>query len=457
MTRPRTAPTSELRAMARLAAPLAIQQVGFHAMGLVDAAMLGRYSDAALAGAGVGNALVFGITCVGLGIVMGMDTVVPQAIGAGRIADARRAIGAGVRLAILVGLIATLAVFGSPALLAIADVEPDVIDEARAYVYMRALGVVPFLITVALRSFLAAHGRTRPLVIAVLIGNAVNALLDLALIFGIEGLGIPALGVVGAATATTAVQIVTIAVYVLGVRAIEASYAASGDDRRARRPRSTAADLRAIARFGLPVGGQLLAEVGMFGLSTILAAHLGKLAAGAHTIAINLSSFTFSFALGISSATSVRVGLAAGAGDLALARRRGLLGLQLGLVVMGCFAAAFLLVPGVLARAITSSSALAVATVPLLQIAALFQLSDGAQAIGAGALRGLGHTRTTLVGNLIGHYALGLPVMVVLAFELKLGAPGLWWGLSAGLTATAAFLVWRFYLGTGTGADRTPA
>ena len=94
--------------LARLAVPLAAQQVGVQLMGNVDAALLGRYSDAALAGAGVGNNLLFGITSLGLGIVMGMDTVVPQALGGGRIDDARRAVGAGVRLAVLVGLVLTL-------------------------------------------------------------------------------------------------------------------------------------------------------------------------------------------------------------------------------------------------------------------------------------------------------------------------------------------------------------
>src|SRR5205823_4652295 len=143
----------ELGAMIRLAAPLAVQQVGFQLMGTVDALMLGHYSDAALAGAGVGNNLIFGISSIGLGIVMGMDTVVPQALGGGRIDDARRAVGAGVRLAVLVGLLATLAVFASPLLLVAVGIAPDVLHEARSYVYLRALGIVPFLVTIALRSY----------------------------------------------------------------------------------------------------------------------------------------------------------------------------------------------------------------------------------------------------------------------------------------------------------------
>ncbi|MGE5180572.1 MAG: MATE family efflux transporter, partial [Acidobacteriota bacterium] len=168
----------------------------------------------------------------------------------------------------------------------------------------------------------------------------------------------------------------------------------------------------------------------------------------AHSIALNLSSFTFSFAVGVASATSVRVGHAVGAGDLALARRRGLGGLRVGLAGMACFAAIFLAIPRVLAAAFTADRAVIDATVPLLQIAALFQLSDGSQAIGAGALRGLGHTRATFVANLVGHYAIGLPILLGLAFGAHMGAPGLWWGLSVGLTVTAAYLVLAFLRGT---------
>jgi MATE family multidrug resistance protein len=434
---------SESRAMFRLAAPLALQQVGHHMMGVVDSAMLGRYSDAALAGAGVGNNLYFFITCLGLGILMGMDSVVPQAIGAGRPEDARRALGAGLRLAVLVGLGSMLLVIASPLVLVLTDVEPDVLHEARPFTYMRAFGCVPFLLSVAFRSYLSAHSITRPLVIAVIAGNIANALLDLVLIFGVPAIGLPALGAIGAAMSTTIVQLLMLTFFVASVRAVDRTNYAG-----APRPPSRRADMLTIARLGLPVGGQLLAEVGIFGVATVLAAHIGKASAAGHTIALQLSSLTFSFTLGIASATSVRVGLAVGAKDTALARRRGLLGMRLGLAAMAVFASVFLLLPEALARMFTNDAAVLTTTVALLQIAALFQLSDGQQAICAGALRGIGANEATFIGNVIGHYAIGLPLMLGLAFGLDLGANGLWWGLSVGLTATAVVLVLRFLRNT---------
>jgi MATE family multidrug resistance protein len=433
---------SELAAQVALAIPLAAQQVGFQMMGLVDAAMLGRYSDTALAAAGVGGNLLFAITSVGVGIVMGLDTVVSQAVGASRHDDARRLLSAGLRLALLTGCLCTLVAIASPLVLIWADVNAEVAEEARVYLDLRAFGIVPYLLSIALRSYFAAHNITRPLVTAVVLGNIVNALLDLVLIYGLGP--IPPLGVAGAAIATVSVQIAIVALYFVGARSL---------DRGERRPPSTRADLIQVVRYGLPVGGHLFAEIGIFTLATVLAAHMGKVPAAGHSISLFLSSFTFSVAMGIGAATTVRVGHAIGAGDRDLARRRGVLGLKIGLGVMSVFAAVFVFAAGPLARAFTADATVLAATVPLMQIAALFQLSDGTQAIAAGALRGIGDARVTFIGNVVGHYAIGLPISLVLAFGVGMGAPGLWWGLSAGLTFTAVYLVLRFFSRT---APTTP-
>lgn len=425
--------TGELRAQLRLALPLAAQQIGFQLMGNVDAALLGHYEDTALAAAGVGNTLLFAMTSAGWGLVMGLDSVLPRALGAGRVDDARRALGAGLRLALLAGLFCTLAVLATPEILVIAGVDPDVAREARVYVDLRALGIVPFLMSVALRSYFAAHNITRPLISAVVVGNIANAGLDLLLIYGVGPL--PELGVAGAALATVTVQCATLALYFHGAHVL---------DGRVRRPRSTRADILRVFHYGLPVGGHLFAEIGIFTLATVLAAHMGKVPTAGHSIALGLSSFSFSVAMGIGAATSVRVGHAMGAGSMALARRRGVLGLRIGFVVMGMFSAIFLLAPALLAGLFSADKVVIVATVPLLQIAALFQLSDGTQAIVAGALRGIGDTRAIFAGNVVGHYGIGLAISLTLAFGLDMGAPGLWWGLSAGLTATAIYLVLRF-------------
>ena len=156
------------------------------------------------------------------------------------------------------------------------------------------------------------------------------------------------------------------------------------------------------------------------------------------------ASFSFSLAIGIGAATSTQVGYAFGASNPLGVRRAGNIGLTLGGVVMAVCALVFVVVPEPLVALFTDDSAVRAATIPLLRIAAIFQLSDGAQAIVGGALRGLGDTRATLIANLIGHYGVGLGVALTLAFGFDLGVAGLWWGLSAGLTVTAVALYIRF-------------
>lgn len=425
----------ELREQWTLSVPLALGHLAQHLMGLVDTALLGRYSEIALAGAGIGNSLVFAVTVFGLGAVMGLDTLIPQALGAGESGRAHRLFGRGLALAVLVGVPLTAAAALMPGVLGLAGVDAAVAADATTYVYWRLPAIVPFLLFVAARSYLQAHGITRPIVLSMVIGNLVNVVADLALIFGVDSLGIPALGAAGAAAATSVVSIATMAVLLIAVRYVRRP----GDDGPAE-----PGTLGRIFGLGLPVGLQLVAEVGIFGLASVCAGRLGPTPAGAHQVALTLVSFTFAVVIGIGAATSVRVGRAVGRSDVPATRRAGVVGLGFGTVFMTFTAALFVLVPETLARLFTSDPDVIAAAVPLLRIGAVFQLSDGAQAIAAGALRGAGDTRSPLYGNLVGHYAIGVPVMLSLGFAGGMGAPGLWWGLSAGLTATAVALILRF-------------
>lgn len=445
----RAAYRTELGAQLRLAAPLAIGHLGQQLMGIVDTAMLGRYSEQALAGAGIANGLLFAVTVVGVGTVMGLDALLPQALGAGEDRRARRLLWHGIRVAFLIGVPLMAIAAATTLILPLAGVEPEVAFEANAYVLGRLPAVVPLLLATALRSYLQARDLTRPIIIATVAGNLVNLGLDYVLIFGdpglasagLPGLGLPALGVLGAAVSTTAVSIVMMVVYALAVRSLHGE----PTEPRAHDPLMTAA----IVRIGGPVGLQLLAEVGIFAVTSVLAGRLGTVPAAAHQIAITLGSFTFSAAIGIGAAASVRVGRAVGTGDLAATRRAGTAAVAMGAIVMSSFGLVFLLAPRPLAALFTSDPEVVAAAVPLLRIAALFQISDGVQAIAAGCLRGAGDTRATLWANLAGHYLVTLSLAVYLAFGLGLGAPGLWWALSGGLTAVALLLTARFRWLTG--------
>lgn len=426
----------ELAVQLRLATPLAAQQVGLVMMSLVDTAMLGRYHPDALAGAGIGNGLTFALTCIGLGVVLGLDPLIAQALGAKEQARTPALLRDGIGVAVRAGAVITLALCAMPLVLGLANVEPAVADEARVYVYARSLGTIPFLCQIAFRSFLQAHGRTTPLVVAVIVGNVINFALDWALVFGVPALGIPALGSIGAAIATSTVVVGTAVYYARVAAGITRTLVAASD--------APARAYDDILRLGMPIGLQLFAEVAAFALAAVLAGRLGGMTAAAHQVAIQLASVPFSITLGIGATAAVRVGLAVGASDHAAARKAGFTSLLLGAAVMSTSAALFVIAAAPLAGLFTDRHLVVAAAIPLVQIAAVFQLSDGAQAVAAGALRGAGDTRAAFVANLFGHYAVGLPVALVLAFQLDMGAAGLWWGLSAGLTGTAAALIARF-------------
>lgn len=450
-------PGGEMLAQWQLAAPLAAQQVGLQLMGAVDTALLGHYSSTALAGVSVGNGLVFAITCTAMGVLLGLDSVVPRAIGAGDSGRAERALLAGLRLAVLIGIPTTLLVLALRWILPFFGTEPAVAGEAHAYILGRSLGELPFLVSVAMRSYLAAHGKTRPLLYAMIGGNLINFVGNYVLIFGDAGLlrlglpalGVPELGSFGAALATTLVQLATMITYALAIGRLRRELGRPSPLWRVWRSAQAAGhgdELRTILHHGVPIGLHLLAEVGVFATAGVLAAHFGTTQSAAHSVAITLASFTFSAAVGVGSATAVRVGLALGVGGphaSAMARRRGLIGTGLGAIIMAAGALLFLLLPAQLSGIFTDRPEVLATAVPLLVIAAFFQLSDGIQAVAAGALRGAGDTRSTMWANLVGHYLLGLPISLLLGFG-GLGVRGVWWGLSAGLAFTSVVLVRRF-------------
>jgi len=195
---------------------------------------------------------------------------------------------------------------------------------------------------------------------------------------------------------------------------------------------------------GIPIGLHSCAEVGAFALAGFLAGLFGAPSLAAHQIALTYGALTFTFAVGVGNAGSVRVGYAVGAGDTPRARRAGLLAFRVGAAFMGCMALLFLLFPRALVAVMTDSAEVARLAVPLMAVNAVLQLSDGIQGVGAGVLRGAGDSRFTFVANLIGHWVIGLPVALLLGLAARWGVLGIWWGLAAGLSVVAVALLYRF-------------
>lgn len=421
--------------MLKLAAPIAISSAGNALMGLVDTAVVGRAGAVSLAGVGLGNAVFIAATIFGIGVLVGLDGLIAQSLGAGRHTRGRELYWQGVWLSGALAVALTVPMLVGSLFLEAGGIDHAVAVEARWFVALRAPSIFPALVVFAMRSYLQAAKRTRELVVGTIIAIAANFFLDLWLVFG--GAGVPALGAGGAGLSTTVCSLLQMGIGCLGVVAVRIPSA----PRRA----WSAPDVRAVLRLGIPVGAHYLAEVGVFALAGFLAGRMGATAMGAHQIALTIASVTFCIALGVGNAGSVLVGWAVGARDTPEARRAGLRAFGTAALFMGSMAVLLSACSRGIAGLMTNQQDVLEAAAPLLAVAGAFQLSDGIQGVGAGVLRGAGDSRFTFVANVVGHYGVGLPIALMLGPWSNGGVRGIWWGLSAGLTAVAVALFSRFW------------
>ena len=428
---------TELRTLLRLAGPLAAAQAGTQIMGLVDLAVVGRLGAQELGAAGLGNALFFTISILGIGLTLGVDPMISQAFGAGDGVRARHVLWQGIWLALGVTVVLTIPLLFAPMLLPLFDVSEAIRPMAIQFLLVRTAGLAPLLLFLVIRAYLQAQHVTRPMVTAMLVGNVFNFVSDVVLVFGWGPF--PRMGVAGAALSTDLGAILQLAIVAWTVKSIHLPPHDAGALHHAKWP-----EIRQAIRIGLPIGIQLAAEIGIFALVGLLAGHLGPVHLAAHQLVLAFVSLTFTISVGVASAGAVRVGLAVGARDQPRTRMAGFAAIAGGAAVMVAGAAIFAIFPRPIARMLTDQEVVIAASVPIFLIAAVFQLSDGLQAIGAGILRGAGDTTFPLAANLVGHWLIGLPVALYLGFHRNMGIVGLWWGLCAGLTAVAILLLFRF-------------
>lgn len=426
----------DLTAMLQLAVPVVIAQVGMMAMGVVDTMVVGRVSATALAAVALGNLMVMAITAFGFGVMMAMDPLVSQALGAGDTLAVRRAVQRGITLAVLICVPLALVLSTAEPALRILRQPSDVIPLAAGYVHICIPGLVPFLCFVVLRQTLQAMERMKPIITAMVIANVFNFVADITLVYG--RWGVPAMGPIGSAWATTASRTVLFLSLIVVSRK-ELGPILGTFDRESLQLRP----LWRTFRLGLPIGVQLQLEFVAFGVIALLMGGLGTVQMAAHQVTINLASLTFMVPLGVAAATAVRVGHAVGRSDDGGVRRAAGAGLVCGGGFMAITAGLFLSIPYLLAAAYTTVIDVRLLAATLIPIAGVFQIVDGLQVVAAGALRGLGDTRAPMVINVLGFWLIGIPVSLVLGFGIDLGPPGLWWGLVAGLAAVAVLLLAR--------------
>ena len=426
----------EVRKLTLLATPVALTQLSSMLLWTIDLLMVGRIDVLSLNAVSLGRIWVMGTSICAMGLIFGLDAIASQAHGARdreRLGDVLLHAGT---LALAVSVPLGALWLATERLLLAFGQDPATAALAHRFVVVQIPGLPFFLLFVALKQYLQARGIVRPAMWVSFAACGFNAGLNWLLIFGHWGL--PRMGAVGAGVATA----ITEAMMLLGLLAAIRLY-------RLQRGSTTVVTLRRlrvqglaeILRLGFPVAVMLALEYWAFAISSLWAGWLGPVDLAAHSIALNLASITYMVPLGIGLGASARVGNLIGAGDPRGAQRAAWVAFALGGAVMACFALLFVLGRSLIPYAFTRDAAVVTLAAPLLPIVAAFELFDGLQVVGSGVLRGMGRTRPAALFNLVGYYALGLPLAAWLGRPERLGLVGIWWGLALGLAVVAALSV----------------
>lgn len=425
----------ELLPLLTLAGPVVMAEIGWMSMGVVDTIMVGPLGPAAIGAAGMGSSLFFAVAVFGMGLMLGLDALVSQSFGAGRLDDCLRWLQHGVLLALAISPAVMLVFYGALTTIDGWGFHPEIRDLAVPYLRVIGSSTLPLLFYATFRRYLQGLHVVRPVMFALLTANVVNALANWLLIYG--RLGAPELGVEGAAWATVLARIYMAAFLLV---AIVCEHRRRGEGHPHVPFAFDASRARRLLALGVPAASQVTLEIGVFAAASGLAGRLDPVSLGSHQIALNIAALSFMVPLGLASAAAVRVGHAVGAGEFRPAVHAGWTALAVGAVLMSVVGLTFLLAPGPLLRAFTGDPRVLAIGTRLLAIAAAFQLFDGTQAVATGVLRGIGDTRTPMIVNGIGHWVLGLPVGYALCFRVEWGVAGLWIGLSIGLVFCAILL-----------------
>ncbi|SEI71084.1 multidrug resistance protein, MATE family [Pseudooceanicola nitratireducens] len=432
-----------IRALLTLGLPLIGSHVAQFAITLTDTIMLGWYDVTALAAQVLAGGFFFIIFITGSGFAWAVTPLVAEAEARGDTTQARRA----TRMALwLVGLYTVvmlpLMYFSQAIFLAIGQTE-EVARQAGLYLAIAGLGLLPANIVMVFKSFLSALERTRIILWVTLAAVVANAGMNYLLIFG--HLGLPEMGIRGAAVASVGTQIVSA---LLMIAYIQRRLPEHTMFQRFWRP-----DWEAFGRvfaLGVPIGLTTLAEVGLFSGSSVMMGWLGEIPLAAHGIALQITSLTFMVHIGLSNAATVRAGRAMGARDWDSLRDGGLAAFALSLVAVVVTIVVLLTLPGPLIGlfldpADPERGAVIALGIGMLAAAALFQLVDAAQVMAVGILRGVQETRVPMVIATISYWAIGMPVAYLLGFPLGLNGVGVWLGLATGLACAALALNWLFW------------
>lgn len=430
----------ESRILFRIGIPVVIGNLLQISMSVVDTLMAGNLSPRDLAAVAVGGSLFMPVMMLGGGILMGLSPIVAQHYGRRELHLIGKSTRQALWLSLMLSVPAIFLLRNTHVVLNFMDVDPEIIPLTLGYMDAISWGVPFLFFYMALRYFNEGISVTKPAMYVGFIGLLFNIFWNYTLMFG--HFGFPRLGAVGTGYASAIVMLVMFAGLLVYTWRREA-YQRFALFKQVRLPEWTY--IGELLRVGTPIGVSMTMEVTMFAVVGLIMGSLGTFAVAAHQIALNFASVTFMLAFGLSAAITVRVGQVYGRSGMKMARFSGFSGIAVSVAFMAFTALMMYLLPNQIVSLYTSDANLREIAVTLIYMAAIFQVSDGLQVSGSGALRGLKDTKVPMIVNLIAYWIIGLPLGYYFGILLEWGPQGLWIGLIAGLSVAAILHNLRFY------------
>jgi len=435
---------TEIRRTLALAFPIVIGQVGQMLMGIADSVMIGRVGTVPLAASAFGHSLFTVSFILGVGLLISVSVLGARAHGAGQSSACAEYLRHGMIMAWVMGLLGALLIFAMSLKLEIFGQPAEVNAAGETYIRIIALSLVPTLLFQVLRQFSEAVGFPWGAMGILLASVVLNVVLNWILIYG--NLGAPAMGLDGAGWATLISRVVSVVglwMWLKHRNSVSREWPGRGDNTVWWAP-VVWSRLREMLQIGVPTAGQLMFEAGAFVAAAMMMGWIGTVPLAAHQIALSCASVTFMVPLGISMATSVRIGRAVGEGRSEALRRIGFGSIFIGIVFAVVFTLIFAFGGDLIVSGFTHDSEVAILAAQLLIIAAVFQIFDGGQVLASGALRGLADVKVPSVMTFVAYWLMALPTGYFLGVRRD-DPHGVWIGLAVGLAAAYMFLTWRFY------------
>ncbi len=424
----------------RLALPVVIAQLSQMLMGLVDTYMVGKLGPQFIGGVAVGNAFHVTLSIFGIGLLLGLDYLISFAYGQKNLAICHYWLIQGIYFVLLMAVPLTLASYFLSFHLDKFGINPEIAVQAGLFLRTFCFSLTPFLLFAVFRQYLQAMNCVKIITFISIAANFLNAGFNWLFIYG--RWGISPMGVAGSGIATTltrSLMVAAIGIFIIWrdqkfkLGLIQAPFRI---------------DLPGIARMtklGLPAAFQLTFEIAVFSLATAFAGTLGVIPLASHTIVLNIASLTFMVPLGISAAAAVRVGQFLGERKPDKAQGAGWIAILLATGFMATSGFFLFFAGRPIAGLFTQNLNVISLCINLLVYAALFQIADGIQVVGTGALRGYSDTRSPMFANFVGHWLIGLPLGYYLCFHRGASVSGLWSGLTLGLGIVATLVLYNWH------------